>query len=118
MIFYFMAAKHPATHHPSGIQRYRTHLHELDTSDLIFPLSVCDIPTFENANEDISVCRVYNARGLKTEKIGYYMQLIIIIIVVIIIMVVVILMTLVEDRLLFKEIYQTFRLTYFCFVII
>jgi len=50
-----LAAKHPATHHPSRIQHYRPHLHELVTSDLTFPLPVCDIPKFENANADISV---------------------------------------------------------------
>jgi len=47
-----LAAKHPATHHPSRMQHYRLHLL---TSDLTFPLPVCDIPKFENANADISV---------------------------------------------------------------
>jgi len=50
-----LAAKHPATHHPSRIQHYRLHLHELVTSDLTFPLPVCDIPKFKNANADITV---------------------------------------------------------------
>jgi len=50
-----LAAKHPATHLQSRIQHYRVHLHELVTSNLTFPLPVCDISKFENANADIIV---------------------------------------------------------------
>ena len=60
-----LAAKHLATHNPSRIQHYPPHLHELVTSDLTFPLPVCDILKFENANADISV----NVCGYKDGKL-------------------------------------------------
>ena len=40
---------------PHCLRHYKSHLHELNTTGLSFPMSVRDVPKFENLNSDISV---------------------------------------------------------------
>ena len=43
------------THNPNRLSHYKPHLHELNTVGLTFPMSIRDVPKFENLNPDISV---------------------------------------------------------------
>jgi len=46
---------HAVDHNPYGLTHYKLHLHELNTTGLSFPMSVRDVPKFENLNPNISV---------------------------------------------------------------
>ena len=41
--------------HPNRLTHYKSHRHELNTTGLSFPMSVRDVPKFENLNPNISV---------------------------------------------------------------
>ena len=41
--------------HPNRLTHYKPHLHELNTTGISFPMSVRDVPKFENLNPNISV---------------------------------------------------------------
>ena len=50
-----LAGIHPVDHNANRVTNYKPHLHELNTTGLSFPMSVRDVPKFENLNPDISV---------------------------------------------------------------
>jgi len=50
-----LAGIYPVDHNPNRLYHYTPHLHKLNTTGLSFPMSVRDVPKFENLNPNISV---------------------------------------------------------------
>ena len=50
-----LAGIYPVDRNPNRLTHYIPHLHELNTTGLSFPMSVRDVPKFENLNPNISV---------------------------------------------------------------
>jgi hypothetical protein len=50
-----LAHLHPAKHHPDRLTNYEHFLHEINVKDLVFPLSLKQIPKFESLNPTIRI---------------------------------------------------------------